>query len=511
MKKLFSLFSSRLSDFGMSHLLISFSIFFLFYYRSFSSIILWLDDWGWLPSLYVTNKNFLETLGSRFPLMTFRPLGALVYSVLPYFFIENLNIIFFINFVTYASGLGLLCQFLRRSQILNETKVFFTFCLLPVAASPVLFSPINLMPGNIFLLILSSLLLYNYIKREPTKSKLVVNYLLLTSCFLLYDALFQLLILWFILLLSQKLTLKNVTHVLLPPVGAIFTIIIYQKIITPLIGGMNNSRLDLRNLFNLKQYWLSQKSLFMEVGKSLFSSKTFFFDSKSSLVSSIFLFILLFLLLKTRNDDPKNGRKLFFLILCLLILLPMPFWLSGNFPVTSNYDARIFIGPWICLALIVALLTSLLPRTLYIVSSVTLIYILAVRTQTIMTQFIEIGAKKNSFAEAFLHTNWSHCNAVIFPKAIDDIKGQITLKAFDAPWDSSGFFSSITKGKLVTAIQLEPENFQNRIHIVDKTLIFDQWFSVDFSKNVCFYDFHKRKISNLISPQMVLPHLENGE
>jgi hypothetical protein len=212
-----------------------------------------MDDWT-VVNIGYYNTTYCSTVKSWFPFLTMRPLSSLFFG-LAFFFKLNPFYYNLVNLGCYFSGLLILSYCLRKLFGGKTAYLFLLISPLCVISNVWIFSAPNLIPPNfsIFLWSLSLFFIYRHTISQK-KFYYYLSYLLILLGWLIYDMIIFLTVCNIFLpvyiyfrdhdytfRLFIKKAMKNIIPVLIITAIMVF----YQKIITPMIGGQDISRLKL--------------------------------------------------------------------------------------------------------------------------------------------------------------------------------------------------------------------------------------------------------------------------
>ena len=483
---------------------------FLFLLGAYSPLVLKggiiADDWGDIAQNLICN-GFYDCYRSWFPLFSNRPIAPLPITASTLIFGLHTTGYLIVNSALYLIALLVTANVIKQSTTLFSNAIFIALGSIPTIAMPVLVSPINQSTATLaFLLWSLSLSSLNSFLKNNSQGRYLLSYLLLLFSLLTYEVMLPLLILTMFLpfMLHYEL-FKNrygtyFLKYIFPVIIVMALVLIWQKMIAPLIFGTVYSRLSF-DPNNIGFFFLSWLSVFTTQIPELF------INTAKRINTSLYLvgIILCAYLISTWMRQVRNGihssesinskyRFLFVSGLCFLASSSI-FILAGAGAEIGGYQARALSSTWLCLALLIASLMNLASRKIY-----NLILVLAfscfvyfsfavqrdnyIRSWQLQTRILEDVLGKIEIAN-------------ITPDAtvIGNVPGYLPNNfnneiVFTQPWDFGAALSLYTNKKIAGGAVLDTRasNFSKPIKLSGGILSIDRWWKTD-TANLWFYDY----------------------
>lgn len=323
------------------------------------------DDWGDIGQ-DLNCTNFLDCYLGWFPLFANRPLAPIPIVSSTMLLGLNFSGYLALNAGLYLISLGLLSRVINRW--LEEFSVlgFFALASIPIIAMPILVSPINCSVNN-FSLLLWAISLLSLIKYCESGRLLFyfLSYLFLLLCLLTYEIILPMIILnaclpYFLIKSNKRPKWLYVMKYLLPMLGIVGIILLWQKIIAPEIFSVVYSRITFswqRTYWGLDG-WLS---IFYEKMPNLYIKLWSLY--KAEVLISVSAIALIFFsiksLINTKATKPTSTAA-FLLIVCLVFFsCYVIFSLGGAKGIEiGDYGSRILSSTWLAFSLLLASLLN---------------------------------------------------------------------------------------------------------------------------------------------------------
>jgi len=379
---------------------IYFSILFIEYILKNGFII---DDWSII--LYgLRSKSYIETVESWFPVLFFRPLNSFCISI-SYFFKQNAILYNLINLFMYISSFIVLGVCLRKILGSYFLPIFILLSFTPLISSTWIFSSATFWGQNLSILLWStSLLLITKYVDNMRVIYYVLSFFLLLCSWLIYDIvafllLLNILIPFYLYFKNNNFSYPRIKKFLviyaLPVFSIVVFILLYQKIVVPMLGGLNVSRLSLES--PIIRITMATGAFLLAV---FVEFPILLFESFSHLTTIQFIqaFILLILIIIIANNiSLENINKQLspvkkYLVLGLILIFfsnILLFALSKRGVYIGSYGNRTFHSTWITLIIIIALLADYWIGTRKIYIIYTFIWLLSVSFIVHRDKFIE--------------------------------------------------------------------------------------------------------------------------
>ena len=465
-----------------------------------------LDDWGDIAQT-LNCTGFYECYRSWFPLFSNRPLAPLPITVTTLMFGLNTSWYLVINSALYLMALLITAKAIKEFTTLFSYAIFITLGSIPIIAMPILVSPINQSTATLaFLLWSLSLSSLKSFLQNNLPGRYLIAYLLLLCSLLTYEVMLPLVILTMSLpfVLHSEL-LKNRLGVyflkfILPVVIVMALVLIWQKMIAPIIFGTVYSRLSF-DPNNIGFFFLSWLSVFTTQIPELFINTAKRVNTSAYLVGIILCAYLIAawmrqLRMGTHPSESSNSKYRFLFVsgLCFLASSSI-FILAGAGAEIGGYQARALSSTWLCLALLITSLINLASKKIY-----ALIVVLAFSCFA----YFSFAIQRDNYIQS-----WK-LQLVILNDALAKIKeNNVPSKAtlignvpgllpnnfnnevvFSQPWDFGAALSLYTNNQIAGGAVLDTRNgdFSKPLKLSNGILSIDRWWKTDTS-NLWFYDY----------------------
>lgn len=329
------------------------------------------DDWLMLEQARLFN-SFTDYYLSWFPLMTYRPLAPLFYSILPFYFNSTSPTVFvLVNTVLYCSSIYMFSTIIRMAYNTTAQFIFLLLAGSPVICSMWLFMPVSFISNNIAIFVFSAggYLLYKY-NFNSRMLYFIASIILLFVSFLIYEMqLFLIPLLWLSIYFKKYSFTASRSNILqfsrrniLPIVGISTVVIIYQKLIsTHVFGGLSSTRISFSHMVNLKQivfYALDFTQLiFLKIPILLISVfKHADFSANLFIVIILILCLLIIIFAKLKSEKILLQKSFVFLIVFALFLCVFVFVITGYGIHCGTIENRFLFPAWICICFILSLI-----------------------------------------------------------------------------------------------------------------------------------------------------------
>jgi hypothetical protein len=391
----------------------------------------------------------------------YRPGSWILIPTIVHFFRDNFVLISIFHFSLFLSGL---CLILRWSK-LDLTKLQASLALiatsLPAISSAVFFSPINQMSASLALFFIGLGFYVGDLKRS--KKSVIIESILFILALLCYEIVAPLLLFKF---LSDLKSDHTRVYLLRIPLIFLF-VILFQKIVAPIVLGSESSRIEQLNVATGLSFLLSLLfSIPLQLIGSFFSQPIIFVVV---LLGSLFLH-------RTFNVQKMSKRELndIFLLVIALLSNAVFFMLSSNYSEINSYQNRGLTCTWLLISVIlVKVLTNsgAVSRILLIILITANLFVFADKLvvdshATVFRNRIveEVASKAHSFHPDSILVIDSHC---VVPG------NKYRIEVFCTSWDAKGALRQngvVAKQVLVT----EDPGFLNLYNLLptDSTVVY---------------------------------------
>lgn len=474
-----------------------------------------LDDWGDIAQTLHCD-GFFECYGSWFPLFSNRPLAPLPITTTTLLFGLHISWYLIANTTLYLSALFITAKTIKTFLSPFTATLFVALGSLPIIAMPVVVSPINQSTATLaFLLWALSLLNLEKFCKKNSSANYFLAYLFLLASLLTYEVMLPLLILTVALpyAIDTKSLKKNIVQYgaryILPVFSVLLIVLIWQKILAPIVFGIVYSRLSF-NPSNIGFFFLSWVDVFYTQIPELLLASTKRINTYGYIVAAILCATLAASWFKQPKLLEKamefRGLENRFACICALCFIASSsiFILSGSSAEIGGYQARGLSSTWLCFTLLIASLINLAPRKVIV-----LLPTLALSCFI----YFAFGIQRDNYVRSWELQNKIIQDALskfdlynISPKAtiIGNIPRYLPNNfnneiVFSQPWDFGAALTLYTNKKVVGGAVLDTRgsDFSKPLQLSNGILSIDSWWKTDVS-NLWFYDYDStKKISSL--------------